>query len=151
MRRAMLLLTVFALAGSLWAADPIIGTWKLNTAKSKDPEKKLTKEEKTATAREVNVDQIEITETGIKTDGTKYSTRALFPKQGGAAIGDKTGSSLLIIIGPGDWCFVVLQNGKQVGIAHAVVSKDGRSIIETVRDTDEKGIVTEMLLVMEKQ
>jgi hypothetical protein len=35
MRKAMLLLAVFGLAGSLWAADPIIGTWKLNIAKSK--------------------------------------------------------------------------------------------------------------------
>ena len=151
MRKTMLLLAVFALTGSLWAADPIIGTWKLNTAKSKDPGKKLTKKEKTAIVREFNVDQIEFIENGIKTDGTKYSTKAVFPKQGGAAIGDKTGSSVLIFIGPGDWCFAALQNGKQVGIAHVVVSKDGKSAIETVRDTDAKGKVSEMLLVYEKQ
>ena len=35
MRRTMLLLGIFGLAGSLWAADPIIGTWKLNIEKSK--------------------------------------------------------------------------------------------------------------------
>ena len=35
MRKVMLFLIVFALAGSLWAADPIIGTWKLNISKSK--------------------------------------------------------------------------------------------------------------------
>jgi hypothetical protein len=58
---------------------------------------------------------------------------------------------LLVFIGPGDWCFAALQNGKQVGIAHVVVRKDGRSITETVRDTDAKGKVTEMLLVMEKK
>jgi hypothetical protein len=101
MRKAMLFLTVFALAGSLWAADPIIGTWKLNTAKSKDPGKKLTKKEKTATVRDVNVDQIEFIENGIKTDGTKYSTKDVFPKQGGSAIGDKTGSNVIGIYRPG--------------------------------------------------
>ena len=29
------------LAGSLWAADPFIGTWKLNVAKSKAPDPSL--------------------------------------------------------------------------------------------------------------
>jgi hypothetical protein len=37
MRKAMFLLAVFGLAGSLWAADPFVGTWKLNVAKSKVP------------------------------------------------------------------------------------------------------------------
>ena len=35
MRKALLLFAVLCLAGSLWAADPFIGTWKLNVAKSK--------------------------------------------------------------------------------------------------------------------
>ena len=35
MGRALLLLAVVGLAGSLLAADPIIGTWKLNISKSK--------------------------------------------------------------------------------------------------------------------
>ena len=35
MRRAFLVFAVLGLAGSLWAADPIIGTWKLNIGKSK--------------------------------------------------------------------------------------------------------------------
>jgi len=34
MRKAILFLTVFASSGSLWAADPIIGTWKLSIEKS---------------------------------------------------------------------------------------------------------------------
>lgn len=37
MRRAMLLPVIFALAGSLWAADPFSGTWVLNLSKSKIP------------------------------------------------------------------------------------------------------------------
>jgi len=35
MRKTMLFLAVLGLAGSLWAADPFVGTWKLNLAKSK--------------------------------------------------------------------------------------------------------------------
>ena len=35
MRKAMLFLAVFGLVGALWAADPFVGTWKLNLDKSK--------------------------------------------------------------------------------------------------------------------
>ena len=34
MRKAMLLLAVFRLAGTLWAADPFVGTWNLSVARS---------------------------------------------------------------------------------------------------------------------
>ena len=34
MRMALLFFAVLGLAGSLWAADPIIGTWKLNVEES---------------------------------------------------------------------------------------------------------------------
>ena len=34
MRKAMILLAVFGLVGLLWGADPLVGTWKLNIAKS---------------------------------------------------------------------------------------------------------------------
>ena len=43
MRKAMLLLAVFGLMGTLWAADPSLGTWKLNLAKSKIPASDLAK------------------------------------------------------------------------------------------------------------
>ena len=35
MRKAPLLFAVLGLAGSPWAADPFVGTWMLNVAKSK--------------------------------------------------------------------------------------------------------------------
>ena len=41
MGRALLLLAVLGLVGSLWAADPFVGTWKLNIAKSKAPDPSL--------------------------------------------------------------------------------------------------------------
>ncbi len=34
MRKALLFFAVLGLAGSLWGADPLIGTWKLNVSKS---------------------------------------------------------------------------------------------------------------------
>jgi hypothetical protein len=37
MRKAMMLLAVLALISSLWAADPMIGRWKLNISKSRLP------------------------------------------------------------------------------------------------------------------
>ena len=35
MRKVMLLLAVFGLVSLAWAADPFVGTWKMNPAKSK--------------------------------------------------------------------------------------------------------------------
>jgi hypothetical protein len=41
MRKAMLCLAAFAVAGSLWAADPFVGTWELNVAKSQASDRRL--------------------------------------------------------------------------------------------------------------
>ena len=41
MCQIMLFLIMFALTGSLWAADPIIGTWKLNVPESNANDRRL--------------------------------------------------------------------------------------------------------------
>jgi len=62
MKKVMLLVAVFGLVGSLWAADPLIGTWKLNVAKSKFSadflafEKAVAPKESTLVIRELNTD-----------------------------------------------------------------------------------------------
>jgi hypothetical protein len=41
MRRTTLVFMVFVLSGTLWAADPIIGTWILSSTKTAEYEKSL--------------------------------------------------------------------------------------------------------------
>ena len=55
MRKGMLLLAVFGMVGLLWAADPFVGTWKLNVAKSKfDPPSSALKSDLVKIAAQVN-------------------------------------------------------------------------------------------------
>ena len=83
MRKAMLFLTVFALAGSLWAADPLIGTWKLNAAKSKARPGASLPKEQTDVCRELDTNQIECVTKSINADGSAGTLTITFPSQGG--------------------------------------------------------------------
>ena len=56
----MFLLAFLGLAGSLWAADPIIGTWNLNLAKSSPSTDDQDPKERTEVCREVDDDLIEL-------------------------------------------------------------------------------------------
>jgi hypothetical protein len=65
MRKTVLLLAVFGLAGSLWAADPFVGTWELNLAKciitepSATPKNELVKIEGLDNGLKVAVDGVD--------------------------------------------------------------------------------------------
>lgn len=157
MRKAMLLLAVIGLAGLLWAADPIVGTWKLNVAKSRFASALgAAPKQQTNTVRELAADQIEITVIGSRTDGSPISEKCTAPKQGGIlkcqqpppAEGE---SNILTVINPGDWLFTVLQNGKQVATVHVVVSKDGKTANETTKGMDAKGKPFESISVFDRQ
>jgi hypothetical protein len=156
----MFLLAVFVVAGSLWAADPIMGTWKLNIAKSKfGPGVQAPMKVQTNALREVTAGQCELTITGIGTNGSPYSMKLTYPLQGGGpaviaaqppALGEGL-STVVTLIEPGNWYFTDLKNGKQVAVAHVVVSKDGKSALETNRSTDATGKITETQLIYDKQ
>jgi len=153
MRKALLVLAFCGFAVSLWAADPIIGTWKLNIAKSKFSQ--AAPKEQTNTARVIG-DQLEITITGTQADGSPISLKSTFPLQGGAgktqqSTFSKPDSVVFTKLDPGDLCFTELQNGKQVVIHHVVVSKDGKTAHETDRGMDAKGKPFEDISVFDKQ
>jgi len=155
MRKILLTLAVFGLAGSLWAADPIAGTWKLNLAKSKSaPGQQAAVKEMTVTSKEVGAD-IETTFAGIGSDGKPFSMKFTNPKQGGLV---KTGQPategnmvVITVVKPGDMYGTSIQKGVQVEVTHVVVSKDGKTMTRTAQRVDEKGAATESLMFFEKQ
>lgn len=57
MRKAMLLLAVLVLVGSLWAADPMLGTWELNIAQSTFTQAQPAPKEETAIWRAIGKDK----------------------------------------------------------------------------------------------
>jgi hypothetical protein len=156
MRKALLLFAVLGLAGSLWAADPIIGTWKLNLAKSTfAPNAPPPPKEQIEIYRYINVGEIELTYKNIEKDRTSTLLVLTWPAQGGAVKvlqGDipKSMSWVEILIG-GEWYVALLQDGKQAYTRHKIVSKDGKILRQSFRSTDSQGKPYENILVFDRQ
>ena len=155
MRKTMLMLAVFGLAGSLWAADPIIGTWKLNFAKSKIPSTEKAPKEQIEIYRELNGKQIELTFSGTEADGSPISGKWMFPLEGGIATSQPPRPKDMLyvegMIEPGNWCVIVMQGGKQIGRIHKIVAKDGKTMGQTFKGKDDKGRPFERLWFYDRQ
>jgi hypothetical protein len=157
MRKTMLFLAVFALAGSLLAADPIIGTWKLNLAKSKfAPNQPDIPKSGTEAYREVEGGQIELTVTRTDASGSSVLSKYVWPAQGGAVMILQGGPNRITgfvetLIEPGNWYVTCLQNGKQISWAHKTISKDGKTMTQTWKDMDAQGNLIVDIEVFDRQ
>jgi hypothetical protein len=84
MRKIMLFLAVFGLVGSLWAADPTMGTWKLNLAKSKIPASDAANLKETILSfREIDANTVEGIQTQTLKDGKTNTMKWTTPTSGG--------------------------------------------------------------------
>ena len=140
-----------------WAADPIIGTWKLDVAEStfSTAMQDMPPKELVEVIREVEGDRIELAQTGTQADGTLVKFRITYPSQGGlVTIDEGEGTEGLTFIetfmSPGNWYVTTLQAGKQLIVRHKVVSEDGKTKRETVHGTDEHGQPFEQVEVYER-
>ena len=144
MKKAMLFLAVFGLVGLLYAADPSVGTWKLNVAKSKfAPDQKVTPKEGTVVVRELVAGEFELTLTRTMTDGSQTAIKLTWPLTGGVlksqAAEPDGRSAVTTMIAPGEWYTTYLQKGKQVQLIHSVISKDGKTMHLTTTGMDAQG------------
>jgi hypothetical protein len=156
MRRACLVFAVLGLAGSLWAADPIIGTWKLNIGKSKSSQLAASSiKEQIEVYRELDSGRIEYSSTRIGQDGSRSLFKSIFPKQGGIAEvlqGGTEGISYVnTLIEPGNWYLSVMMNGGQVGIIHKTFNKDGKVMRQTLKGVDAQGKYVEGESLFDRQ
>jgi 2',3'-cyclic-nucleotide 2'-phosphodiesterase (5'-nucleotidase family) len=133
-------------------ADPILGTWKLNAAKSMDAHGPATGSETRTYSqgpKGISVDIKMVDKDGKATnnsttyhlDGKDYPTMgssafdALSAKQTDASTAD----------------FILKKAGKQVGTLRRAVSKDGKMLTVTTEMTDDKGMKTKTMMVYDKQ
>jgi hypothetical protein len=150
MRKAPILLAVLSLASSLWAADPIIGTWKLNFEESTSRQTgQESPEEIMEVYREIENGQIELMR-------TPFGTVLTWPIQGGIVNvkvmkGDSSRSFIQTRIAADEWIITILRDGKQIGTRHKKISKDGKTMRQTLRLLNDEGKPVEMLEVYEKQ
>jgi hypothetical protein len=153
MRKTMLLLAFLGLAGSLHGADPIIGTWKLRVAKSKSPAQQLALKELTEIYKEIEPDKIELIRTGIGADGSPFFEKYAYPRQGGTVdrifvggednFSNRDTNTIGIFVTLGEWYTAFLKSGTQYMLIHKIISKDGKTMYQTVRVIDEKGVPVE--------
>ena len=148
---SLLMLAALVFAGPAFAADPIVGTWKLNVAKSKfSPGGALTAATRTYT--EANgLYTLEQKLTGA--DGKETSLRVQYRdgqelKQATAGAVDAT---LAKKIDANTWDFDLKKDGKVVGHVHRVVSANGKTL--TVHNTGMRpsGATGDETLVFDKQ
>ena len=152
---------VFTLASVTMAADPIIGTWKLNITQSKfSPvlqalQKKYTRKERTENYRVDEKDRIVLSTNTILTDGSSLVGGAIWPAQGGMVIVHDPPvadtSQVETLIEPGNWYVTIVKNGKQDMVIHKTISKDGKVLRQTFTGTDPAGKPYEHMEVYDRQ
>jgi hypothetical protein len=150
-------LSLFLLAGSLFAASPFVGTWKLDIAKSKFAPQNPAPKEETLVIEEVS-DQYSVTGRGTAADGSPFSQKFTVPKTGGPAQypegGLAPGYSVVFAKTKADSRIAdstTTKDGKVVITTHYVVSADGKSFRDIDTSTDPQGKKSESVAVWVKQ
>ena len=144
MKRRVTFAIVFSLGlvGSLWAADPFVGTFKLNLAESKWPSSPP--KELTAVVASQG-DDYSVTATGTDAAGEKISVKYTFPKKGGPIVytegGPTSGGASATVKRTNDYTldFSTTLDGKVISTVHVAVTKDGKTVTSTVKGTDAQG------------
>ena len=136
----------------LVAADnPFLGTWKLNTAKSKGTAGTLSKEE--TAVFETDGNGIKRTVTGIDADGQKINLSGTVPWDGNEhKVDGPMGPAMVTVKSLNDHTLnvTVKVNGK-VESGRVVVSKDGKTMTSHFKGEDPKGRKINNVEVYEKQ
>jgi hypothetical protein len=136
------------------AADPITGAWKLDVRGSKFVER-LPREE-TQVYKELASGDIEMVLTRTQMNGASTTVKLTWPAQGGA-VHDPAGALpkgetiTEGLLGPGDWLAIFLTDGKQDTTMHKVISRDGRTMIQTFKTVDPQGRPGEQVQVLHRQ
>ena len=150
MRYAKLMLVLLGLATALAAADPFVGEWKLNPAKSKYKTGTPPKEQ-TVVITEKDSD-LDVNITGTTADGSSIASHYTMPAKGGEGKIIKSPYDTISSKRPSDKERVLTysKGGKVVYNARPRVSADGKTMTVTVKGTDPAGNPVEGTLVFEK-
>ena len=148
---SLILLAGVLFAGPAFAADPIVGTWKLNVAKSKfGSDRELTAGSRVYT--EANgLYSLDQKLTGVDGKDTSFRTQYRDGKDVKQAAGGPADTTHATKIDANTWDFDLKKDGKVVGHVHRVVSADGKTL--TVHNTGTKlsGATGEETLVFDRQ
>ena len=154
-RWLMLLLAVFGLAGALWAADPFIGTWKVDLAKSKTSYPLEVPLQGSFTTKVEGQDNgIKVVEDLTWADGNAIQRRwsAKYDGKDYSVEGDPRMDAIsLRKANPNTIDYVVKKSGKQFASGKWVVSKDGKTSTNSGSTKVNEGPIYTYDFFLEKQ
>jgi hypothetical protein len=134
------------------ADNPFLGTWKLNTAKSKGTAGTMSKE--ATVTFETDGKGIKRTVSGVNADGQKINTSATIPWDGMEhKVDGPMGPAMVAVKSVNDRTVnvTVQVNGKVVSSGRVVVSRDGKTMTSTFKGEDPKGRKFDNVEVYERQ
>lgn len=151
MHKLISAVALFAFAATLFAQSPFVGTWKLDTAKTKytsgDPPKDVT------LVIEEQGDNLQVTATGTNADGSPLSVKYTVPAKGGDGQIQEgpydAMSSKAVSANVRDNTYS--KGGKQIASRHIVLSKDGKTMRATMKGINANGQTVAGTEVYEKQ
>jgi hypothetical protein len=150
---AMTAILVLALATAAMAADPFVGTWKLNVAKSKFPQGQALKS--WTTNDEAKEDgMIKSIHEGVGADGQAFHREFTWKYDGKdyPVKGDPTADAIAFRrINANTYDYMIKKGGKEVGSGRLVFSKDGKTDTITGKTKDAQGQEVTSISVLEKQ
>jgi hypothetical protein len=151
MRHIRPVLTLLGLAASLWAADPFVGTWSLNVAKSKYKTGNPPKQQAITIMEEG--DNLDIAITGTAADGSPISARYLIPIAGGKGVVKESPAYDEIStkrIDANTRENTYRKSGQEVLTVRVSVSRNGKSLTAKLKGTDMRGNPVEGTLAFDK-
>ena len=145
---AVLASVLFALPA--FAADPIVGTWKLNVAKSKFGGPALKASTRTYSEAK-GVYTLEQKITGA--DGKETSSKATYSngKEEKQGTGSPADTVMAKKVDANTWNFELKKDGKTIGEVHRVVSADGKTLTVENKGAKLSGASSDETLVYDKQ
>ena len=151
MRYAKSLLVLLGFAATMFAADPFVGTWKMNPAKSKFKVGAAPKEQ-TVTIGESGGD-LTVNVMGTAADGSAIAFSYTAPSAGGvgkinsAAYEGIAGKRM----GPKEREMGYMKGGKEIYTTHSKISADGKSLTVTSKGLNPIGKNVEGSITYDKQ
>jgi hypothetical protein len=146
------ILSILSVALGLAAADPAIGTWKLNVAKSKYRPGPAPKG--ATITYEASGDGVKRTGETVKADGqtTSFSYTAQYDGKDYPVTGNPNADTIVLKrINDYTSEATLKRGGKVTTTARRVVSKDGKTLTLTLKGTNAQGQTVNSVSVYEKQ
>jgi hypothetical protein len=148
-------LIFFAVSTSLFGADPGVGTWKLNTAKSHFPPGQSAPKELVNVVQQ-HANEVDVNLKGQGADGMPISIRYTFPMEGGSAKYSEgapaAGTTMAVSklnVNNNSREFRTMRDGKEIQVGHVVITN--QAMTQTIKGVDSQGKPFEAVIIMDKQ